>query len=55
MRRCDWGTLTKKQVAVLRELVERFAIICADSDNKIDPADRKRFTAARRILGVSND
>jgi hypothetical protein len=40
-----WGTLTKKQVEVLREFLQRFIAICPDADNQIDPADRKRIAA----------
>jgi len=30
-----WGTLTKKQVEVLREFLQRFVAICPDEDGKI--------------------
>lgn len=44
--------MTKKQHEVLREFVERFEAICADADNRIDPADGKRVAAVRKILQV---
>jgi hypothetical protein len=47
-----WGTLTKKQVEVLREFLQRFIDICPDADNKIDPADRKRIAKVKKILCV---
>jgi hypothetical protein len=45
-----WGTLTKTQHEVLCEFLNRFIDICPDSDNKIDPADRKRIAKVRKIL-----
>jgi hypothetical protein len=47
-----WGTLTKKQVEVLREFLDRFIDICPDADNKIDPADKKRIARVKRILNA---
>ena len=47
-----WGTLTKKQVEVLREFLQRFIDICPDADNKIDPADRKRIASVKKILNA---
>jgi hypothetical protein len=49
-----WGTLTKKQVEVLREFLRRFIDICPDADNKIDSADKKRISAVKRILEVTD-
>jgi hypothetical protein len=51
----DWGTLTKKQVEVLREFLQRFIEICPDADNKIDPGDRKRIAAVKKILNSMTD
>jgi|HubBroStandDraft_6_1064221.scaffolds.fasta_scaffold114886_1 hypothetical protein len=48
-----WNTLTKKEVETLREFLQRFIAICPDADNKIDPADKKRIAAVRRILNVT--
>jgi hypothetical protein len=45
-----WGTLTKKEVEVLREFLHRFIDICPDADNKIDPADKKRIAKVKKIL-----
>ena len=45
-----WGTLTKKQVEVLREFLDRFIDICPDADNKIDPADKRRIAKVKKIL-----
>ena len=42
-----WGTLTKKQVEVLREFLNCFIHICPVADNKIDPADKKRIAILR--------
>lgn len=42
-----WGTLTKDQVEVLREFLNRFIDICPDADNKIDPADKKRIAKVK--------
>lgn len=42
-----WGTLTTKQVEVLREFLQRSSEICPDADNKIDPADRKRIARVK--------
>jgi hypothetical protein len=47
-----WGTLTKKQVEVLREFLDRFVAICADADNNIDRADQRRIAAVKKILNV---
>jgi hypothetical protein len=47
-----WGTLTKKQVEVLREFLDRFVAVCADADNRIDPADRKRIATVKKILNA---
>ena len=47
-----WGTLTKKQVEVLREFLNRFIDICPDADNKIDPADKKRIAKVKKISSV---
>jgi hypothetical protein len=47
-----WGTLTKKQVEVLREFLLRFIDICPDADNKIDPADKKRIEKVKKILNA---
>jgi len=47
-----WGTLTKKQVEVLRDFLQRFIDICPDADNKIDQADRKRIAAVKKILNA---
>jgi hypothetical protein len=47
-----WGTLTKKQVEVLREFLNRFIDICPDADNRIDPSDRKRIAKVKRILNA---
>jgi hypothetical protein len=49
-----WGTLTKKQVEVLREFLNRFIDICPDADNKIDPADKKRIRTVKKILCVED-
>jgi hypothetical protein len=48
----NFGMLTKREAEVLREFLQRFIAICPDADNKIDPADRKRVTKVKRILGV---
>jgi hypothetical protein len=48
-----WGTLTKKQVEVLREFIQRFIDICPDADNKIDPADKKRIATVWKILNAA--
>jgi len=48
----DWGRLTKKEVEILREFLQRFIDICPDTDNKIDPADRKRSAAVKKIFDV---
>jgi hypothetical protein len=45
-----WGTLTKKQVEVLREFLNRFIDICPDADNKIDPVNKKRIAKVKKIL-----
>ena len=45
-----WGTLTKKEIEVLREFVQRFIDICPDAENKLDPADRKRIEMVKKIL-----
>jgi hypothetical protein len=50
--RSEWGTLTKREVEILREFLNRFIDICPDADNKIDPADKKRIAAVRKILQV---
>lgn len=50
-----WGTLTKKQVEVLREFLQRFMDICPDADNKIDPADKKRIAKVRDALDEKID
>jgi hypothetical protein len=42
------GTMTKKQVAILREFLQRFIDICPDADNKIDPADKKRIAKVKK-------
>jgi hypothetical protein len=47
-----WGTLTKKQVEILREFLHRFIDICPDADNKIDPADKKRIAKVKKILNA---
>jgi hypothetical protein len=47
-----WGTLTKQQVEVLREFLQRFIDICPDADNKIDPADKKRIAKVKKILNA---
>jgi hypothetical protein len=47
-----WGTLTKKQVEVLREFLNRFIAICPDVDNKVDPADKKRIAKVKKILNA---
>ena len=47
-----WGTLTKKEVEVLREFLQRFIDICTDADNKIDPADKKRIAKVKKILNA---
>jgi hypothetical protein len=47
-----WGALTKKEVEILREFLDRFTAVCPDSDNKIDPADKKRIVKVKEILGV---
>ncbi len=47
-----WGTLTKKQVEVLREFLNRFIATCPDADNKIDPADKKRIAKVKKILNA---
>jgi hypothetical protein len=47
-----WGALTKKQVEVLRKFLNRFIAICPDADNKIDPADRRRIAAVKKILNA---
>ena len=47
-----WGTLTKTQHEVLREILNRFIHICPDADNKIDPADKKRIAKVKTILNV---
>jgi hypothetical protein len=46
------GTLTQKEVEVLRELLNRFISICPDANNKINPADAKRIKAVKKILGI---
>lgn len=46
----EWGTLTKQEAAILRELLDRFIAVCPDADNHTDPADLKRIRAAERIL-----
>ena len=48
-----WATLTKKQVEVLREFLDRFIAICPDADNKIDPADQKRIATVKKILNIT--
>jgi hypothetical protein len=48
----DWGTLTRKQVEVLREFLNRFIDICPDADNKIDQADKKRTATIKKILNI---
>ena len=47
-----WSTLTKKQVEVLREFLQRFIEVCPDADNKIDPADKKRIAKVRKVLNA---
>jgi hypothetical protein len=47
-----WGTLTMKQVEVLREFLDRFIAVCPDADNRIDPADKKRIAKVKKILNV---
>ena len=47
-----WGTLTKKQIEVLREFPQRFIDICLDTDNKINPADKKRIATVKKILNM---
>ncbi len=47
-----WDILTKKEVEVLREILQRFIDICPDADNKIDPADKKRIAKVRKILNA---
>jgi hypothetical protein len=47
-----FGTLTKKEAEVLREFLKRFIEVCPDADNKIDPADRKRIAAVKKILNL---
>ena len=47
-----WGKLTKKQVEVLREFLQRFIDVCPDADNKIDPADKKRIATVKTILNM---
>jgi len=47
-----WGTLTKKQVEVLRQFLHRFIDIRLDADNKIDPADKTRIARVKNILNA---
>jgi hypothetical protein len=47
-----WGTLTLKQVEVLREFLARFIAVCPDVDGKIDPADKKRIATVKKILNA---
>ena len=47
-----FGTLTKREAEVLREFVQRFIVICPDDDGKLDPADKKRIRAVKKILSV---
>jgi len=46
------GTLTQKEIEVLREFLNRFIDICPDADNKIDPADRKRIARVKKVLNA---
>lgn len=48
--RREWGTLTVREVTILREFLDRFISICPDADNNIDPADRERIAKVKKIL-----
>jgi hypothetical protein len=40
----------KLMIAVLRDFVGRFELVCRDADGNIDPADVERITAVNKVI-----